>query len=150
MNTSGTRTVNVTINGATLLADGVRWQTNGDTALAQTALSTLGNSFTTTIGFQTMQLFLLTPAPPGDFDHNGVVNGADLDLWRTSYGVDAGGDADGDQDTDGADFLVWQRQLGVGEAVAAASNVVPEPETVLLLAGLLLSQTAPGRRRNAR
>lgn len=137
MNTSGSRTVDVTINGAQLLADGVRWQTNGDTALAQTALSTLGNSFQTTIAAQTLQLFLLTPAPsiPGDFDHDGQVDGDDLAIWRSAVGVNAAGDADGDQDTDGEDFLVWQRQLGAGGALAA----VPEPSTAvmaLLVAGL--------------
>lgn len=33
------------------------------------------------------------------------------------------GDADGDQDVDGGDFLVWQSQLGTGVSMTA----VPEP-----------------------
>jgi hypothetical protein len=43
------------------------------------------------------------------------------------------GDADGDQDVDGADFLVWQRQLGGGPPATAASTAVPEPATMVLL-----------------
>jgi hypothetical protein len=140
MNTTS-RTVNVSINGGLLLENGTRLETNGDTALAQTALSMLGNEFSTTIAAQTLQLFLLTPAPsiPGDFDHNGQVNGGDLAVWRTSFGVDAAGDADDDGDTDGADLLVWQRQLGAGGTVSGASQPVPEPATALLALGLALA-----------
>jgi len=39
------------------------------------------------------------------------------------------GDADGDGDVDGRDFLVWQRQVDGGAAALAA---VPEPGTVVL------------------
>ncbi len=147
MNTSGSRTVNISINGAPLLADGVRWQTNGDTALSQTALSSLGNSFSTTIGFQTMQLFLLTPAPniPGNFNFDSQVDAADLAIWRAAFGVDAAGDADGDRDTDGDDLLIWQRNLGMSQAMAA-SGVVPEPGAATLL-GLAFCAMPIARRR---
>jgi hypothetical protein len=40
-------------------------------------------------------------------------------------------DADNDGDSDGADFLAWQRQLGSVPA-APAMAVVPEPATFLL------------------
>jgi arylsulfatase A-like enzyme len=46
-----------------------------------------------------------------DFNQSGKVNGADLDIWQASFGVNAAGDADGDGDTDGRDFLIWQRQF---------------------------------------
>ncbi len=53
------------------------------------------------------------------------------------------GDFDGDDDVDGADFLLWQRDLGVGSFAdwqnnygtlntLAATSVVPEPSTGLL------------------
>ena len=41
-------------------------------------------------------------------------------------------DADNDGDSDGADFLVWQRQLR-SVSVAATADAVPEPASLLLL-----------------
>ena len=60
----------------------------------------------------------------GDFNDDGVVDGADLVQWGSDFAADAGSDADGDSDSDGTDFLIWQRQLGAG---AAANVAVPEP-----------------------
>ncbi len=76
----------------------------------------------------------------GDFDGNGFVDGADLTDpvlgWQARFGVDL----------TGADFLVWQRNLGLGVPPLAAS-VVPEPSSLAILlvglAGTLLS----GRRK---
>ena len=55
------------------------YQTNGDTALSQTNLSGLGNSFSTSISGRTLQLFVI-PALAGllgDYNGNGVVDAAD-------------------------------------------------------------------------
>ena len=49
---------------------------------------------------------------PGDFNFDGSVDSYDLAVWRASSGFDAAGDADGDRDADGADYLIWQRNLG--------------------------------------
>jgi hypothetical protein len=68
---------------------------------------------------------------PADFDQNGLVNQADLAVWQTHYGQDAGADADGDGDSDGRDFLFWQRQLGTS-LLSSAVRSVPEPGTVLI------------------
>jgi arylsulfatase A len=46
-----------------------------------------------------------------DFNQNGKVNGADLEIWQAALGASDEGDADGDGDTDGRDFLIWQRQF---------------------------------------
>jgi len=43
-------------------------------------------------------------------------------------------DADGDLDTDGADFIVWQRQVGSTQPVAIG---VPEPAAIALAALIL-------------
>ncbi len=42
------------------------------------------------------------------------------------------GDADGDLDVDGGDFLVWQRQLG-SPLVTSAAERVPEPGALTLV-----------------
>jgi O-glycosyl hydrolase len=68
------------------------------------------------------------PSPPGDFNHDGQVNSDDLEVWSASYGIDALADADGDGDTDGRDFLTWQRNFGAGMLTASALTV-PEPAT---------------------
>jgi hypothetical protein len=69
---------------------------------------------------------------PADFDRNGVVNGDDLAQWRDDFGVNDMSDADDDGDSDGADFLEWQRQLDSGNP--AVATAVPEPPALALIA----------------
>jgi hypothetical protein len=82
---------------------------------------------------------------PADFNHDNQVNGADLTIWRSSFGVNANGDANGDGDSDGGDFLVWQRQLGMTSGTAAAA-AVPEP-CMLMLVGVAVCGLTCSRRR---
>jgi hypothetical protein len=53
--------------------------------------------------------------------------------FQQSFGVDAGGDLDGDNDTDGFDFLAWQRGAFSAESVPAGS-AVPESGGVIMIA----------------
>jgi T5SS/PEP-CTERM-associated repeat protein len=69
-----------------------------------------------------------------DFNHDGKVTGADLAKWKTEFGMNASSNADGDSDSDGNDFLIWQRQLGSGGPAVASVASVPEPTGMLLLA----------------
>jgi fibronectin-binding autotransporter adhesin len=85
---------------------------------------------------------------PGDFDFNGAVNAADLAVWRGAFGNSAGGDADGDLDTDGNDFLIWQRFLGA-TSVTATAAAVPEPAMLALVALAVPALVSAGRRRRA-
>jgi arylsulfatase A-like enzyme len=70
----------------------------------------------------------------------GVVEGAGsggpfdyITRFQQSFGADAGADLDGDNDTDGFDFLVWQRGAFSAES-AAAGSAVPEPVSVAMVA----------------
>jgi glycerophosphoryl diester phosphodiesterase len=95
----------------------------------------------------------LVPWPsPADFNSDGLVDAADLDLWRAGFGkaadaLRADGDADEDGDVDGADFLVWQRQISSVSATPSAA-VVPEPSTAALLT--LAATAIPLSRRRRR
>jgi hypothetical protein len=82
------------------------------------------------------------PFTPGDFTMGGLVDEGDLAIWQASYGIDDRGDADGDGDTAGRDFLIWQRNLVVGDlaerqdsygAESCTTTSVPEPSSILLL-----------------
>lgn len=81
------------------------------------------------------------PTLPADFNDDGFVNAADLDIWKGAYGTTTAGDANQDGITDGADFLAWQRQFGTFPAAGVATAAVPEPATMstILLAGLLVT-----------
>lgn len=77
-----------------------------------------------------------------DFDDDGDVDATDLEYWKNAFGLNQLGDANGDNLTDGSDFLIWQRQFGSGSALPAAQSTaatIPEPATGALL---LLASTA--------
>jgi endonuclease/exonuclease/phosphatase family metal-dependent hydrolase len=69
----------------------------------------------------------------GDANGDRVVDGADLEAWRTHFGLAADattaqGDFDANGQVDGADFLLWQREFDVTSEIAT----VPEPSGVAL------------------
>jgi hypothetical protein len=64
----------------------------------------------------------------GDFDDSHLVSGGDLTQWRGDVGLNSDSNSDGDADSDGQDFLVWQRQLSATSPLAA----IPEPSSVVL------------------
>jgi len=77
------------------------------------------------------------PEFAADFNDDGKVDAADLTAWRAGFGMTGTathmqGDADADMDVDGADFLVWQRELGSGAAIPVTA--IPEPAAWLLWA----------------
>ena len=80
-----------------------------------------------------------------DFDNSGVVDGTDLSIWKGAFELDAAGDADGDLDSDGNDFLIWQNQLGP----TIVAPAVPEPGAISLLApaAMIAATWMGGRRR---
>lgn len=90
---------------------------------------------------------LSTIALDADFNGDEVVDANDLTAWKiATVAHTAAGDADNDGDSDGNDFLIWQRELGNGAAATALASAVPEP-TALLLAGLAACACRRRRRR---
>ncbi|MBA3485304.1 MAG: hypothetical protein H0T51_26205 [Pirellulales bacterium] len=105
------------------------------------SIAVSGSTLTATLPGNSIETFVASiPAiVAGDFSENWVINAADLALWRTGFGTNGEashmqGDADGDRDVDGADFLVWQRDLGDGVSIVATNAAVPEPTAMALLA----------------
>lgn len=84
------------------------------------------------------------PAAPGDYDRDGVVDGADFLDWQRSIGAAAlppasGADGNADGVVNGADLTAWSSRFGDGGATSASSTV-PEPGAVAMAAvcGLLI------------
>jgi mannan endo-1,4-beta-mannosidase len=68
-----------------------------------------------------------------DFDFNGSVDGNDLATLLMAFSVTTAADTDGDSDTDGTDFLIWQRQVTIPSSVGIANGAIPEPSALALL-----------------
>jgi hypothetical protein len=76
-------------------------------------------------------------AEDADFDGDNDVDGADFLIWQRGFGgantTNADGNADDDSDVDAADLAIWQAKFGVPPQVAAVA-AVPEPAALSLVA----------------
>ena len=94
-------------------------------------LTNLGGSFQVTYASNNVRLSNFLAPIPADFDHNGVVDAADLGVWSTAIaGETAAGDANGDGQTDGNDFLVWH--LPAEESFSNVRSTANRIETVCI------------------
>lgn len=83
---------------------------------------------------------------PADFNSDGAATANDLPIWRDAYGQGLPtGDANYDGRTDGADFLIWQRQVSNFMSSIVAVVKIPEPRAIHLV---LISAVAAMRTRN--
>jgi autotransporter-associated beta strand protein len=60
-NSSGSSAVNISIVGDTLKTTGVRYATDGDSALTQTSVSGVGNGFSVSVPYRSIYVYLLSP-----------------------------------------------------------------------------------------
>ncbi|HMO87485.1 MAG TPA: dockerin type I repeat-containing protein, partial [Lacipirellulaceae bacterium] len=105
------------------------------------------------IGFaldaQPTSLSATAVAVSGDFNGDGLVNGADLLLWQRDLGTAGPSLADGDGNgvVDAGDLAIWQIQFAAAHGAAfAAGGAVPEPAAW----ALTLTSVALLRRRSPR
>jgi len=73
----------------------------------------------------------------GDYNRDGVVDAADYDRWRMTFGSETLRAADGNNDgiVDAADYVVWRRAM-MSPGGGAGANV-PEPSALVIAAGII-------------
>lgn len=83
---------------------------------------------------------VLSATQPGnedaDFDNDDDVDGNDFLIWQRNYGTagdNSQGNANGDGAIDGADLAIWRSQFGSGGSATAAVSTIPEPAAASLL-----------------
>jgi hypothetical protein len=80
-------------------------------------------------------LVLISDGLPGDFNHDGKVDGADYVVWRKfegSTGNDLAADANEDNIVDAKDYGLWSSNFGRTN-LSGAGSAVPEPTTPYLI-----------------
>lgn len=138
----------------TRLRDGDRLFYVGDADLQSALIRSVVNLDTITLSdiiqlntsitnIQDNVFFAATAGIAGDFNFDGVVDGADYTVWRDSIGESTspfqGADATGDGLVNGADYAIWRANFGaqLGTGSAGLAQAAPEPGSVcLLLAGI--------------
>jgi hypothetical protein len=83
-----------------------------------------------------------------DFDNNAIVDGRDFLIWQRNIGVgtsNAMGDANGDSAVNAADLAVWRTQFGGSPPAEGALAAVPEPGAAVL--ALIWAMTYVGGRK---
>jgi hypothetical protein len=140
LNSTGTATVNVTIDGVDLDVSGTKWLYGQyQTTPLETPMATgLGNSFSVSVPFRSIVALLIDAAPTldGDFNSDGIVDAADYVVWRK----------DPNLSTPPADYATWSQNFGQSLGSGSQSGVVPEVATLWsLVIGALVLSTARRR-----
>jgi uncharacterized repeat protein (TIGR03803 family) len=77
-----------------------------------------------------------------DFNRNGLIDNADYNLWRTTFGstILLGANGNGNGVVDADDYLVWRKAKSQSAGAGASQPVVvPEPTLLSLVAGAAVS-----------
>jgi hypothetical protein len=102
-----------------------------------------------------LQVTILNPSQPGDYDGDEDVDGQDFLAWQRQLGSSAapmgsGADGSGNGVIDGPDLTMWRDHFGVGGTDShAASGQVPEPVSGVLVGASVVGILQQGRRRRA-
>jgi hypothetical protein len=72
---------------------------------------------------------------PGDYNHDGIVDMDDYNVWRSDFGSETNlvADGNGNNIVDAADYIVWRGHLGDNSGGTGTLDSVPEPSTFVLL-----------------
>lgn len=104
-------------------------------------------------GIEDQFVTILTPARPGDYNADGLVDASDYGVWRSAVGSEnLAADGNNDGIVDGADYVLWRHHLQstTENSGAAAGANVPEPATTILMFMPLAAIVVLSRRRSPR
>ena len=139
-------------SGTTLSANGMDWFESGTLPVADEGIDQLAFTFLDCVGDVLLDNIYIPDGIqeliPGDANGDGKVDGSDVTILAGNWQAGVGdpnpetitwemGDFNGDGQVDGSDVTILAGNWQAGVTTASAS--VPEPATIVLFAGLLLS-----------